>query len=54
MSKKACFFDVALGRQKIDKNQALGRQGPQKSARAGSEVVIFGVGGPRAPRARYY
>ena len=50
--EKSSFFDVALGRRKIHKNRALGRQGPQKSARAGSKVVTLGVKGPRAPRAR--
>ena len=50
--EKSSFFDVALGRRKIHKIEPW--EGPQKSARAGSEVVTLGVKGPRAPRARYY
>ena len=52
--EKSLFFDVVLGHPKIEKNRALGRQGSQKSAMAGSTVATLGVKGPRAPRARYY
>ncbi len=51
--KIVVFFAIALGRRKISKNLALGRQGPQRAPRSGSKVVTLGVEGPRAPRARY-
>ena len=57
------IFDVLVRCQKIiifgrlpdgPKSRALGRQGPQKSARASSGVVTFGIGGRGAPRAPYF
>ena len=52
--EKTWFFDVALGRRKINKNRALGRQGPPCAPRLVAKSGIFGIEGPRAPRARYY
>ena len=47
-SKNHCFFDVVLGRQKIDKNRALGYRGPAKTLRpvAGWDTLVTGA--PRA------
>ena len=36
------------------KKSSLGAPRAAKSARGGSEVVTFGIGGRGAPRARYY
>ena len=56
-SSDRLIFDVLVRCQKIiifwrlpdgaknRKNRALGRQGPKKSARSGSEVVTFKIGG---------
>ena len=42
-SKNHCFFDVVLGRQKIDKNRALGRQRPKTSLRVLAEWEPGGI-----------
>ena len=46
-SKNRRFFDVVLGRQKIDKNRALERQGPKTVLRLFAERPVPGIGGPR-------
>ena len=52
--EKSSFFDEAPGRRKINKNRALGAQGPPSAPTAVAEVHTLAVEGPRAPRARYY
>ena len=47
-SKNHCFFDVVLGRQKIDKNRAVGRQRPKTSLRVIAEWDTLVTGAPRA------
>ena len=47
-SKNRRFFDVVLGRQKIDKNRALGRQGPKTALRPVAEWDTLVTGAPRA------